>query len=48
MTSVEDQVRAATRAVRVFSHGSFRPLPYPVPGNWYQYAAGSLLDQVAW
>jgi hypothetical protein len=32
----------------VFSHGSFRPLPYPVPGNWYQYAAGSLLYQVAW
>ena len=32
----------------VFSHGSFRPLPYPVPGNSYQYEGGSLLDQVAW
>jgi hypothetical protein len=32
----------------VFSHGSFRPLPYPVAGNSYQYEAGSLLDQVAW
>jgi hypothetical protein len=32
----------------VFSSGSFRPLPYPIPGNSYQYEAGSLLDQVAW
>jgi hypothetical protein len=32
----------------VFSHGSFRPLPYPVPGNSYQYEGGSLLNQVAW
>jgi hypothetical protein len=32
----------------VFSHGSFRPLPYPVAGNSYQYEAGSLLNQVAW
>jgi hypothetical protein len=31
-----------------FSNGSFRPLPNPVPGNWYQYMAGSMLDQVAW
>ncbi|HTZ24198.1 MAG TPA: hypothetical protein VMC83_09420 [Streptosporangiaceae bacterium] len=32
----------------VFSNGSFRPLPIPVPGNWYQWDDGSLLDQVAW
>jgi hypothetical protein len=32
----------------VFSHGSFRPLPIPVPGNWYQWDSGSLLYQVAW
>jgi hypothetical protein len=32
----------------VFRAGSFRPLPYPIPGNSYQYEAGSLLDQVAW
>jgi hypothetical protein len=32
----------------VFSAGSFRPLPYPVAGNSYQYEAGSLLNQVAW
>jgi hypothetical protein len=32
----------------VFSHGSFRPLPYPVAGNSYQYESGSLLNQVAW
>ena len=32
----------------VFSAGSFRPLPYPVPGNSYQYEAGSLLDMTAW
>jgi hypothetical protein len=32
----------------VFSHGSFRPLPYPVPGNSYQYEGGSLLDMTAW
>jgi hypothetical protein len=32
----------------VFAAGSFRPLPYPVPGNSYQYAGGSLLDMVAW
>ena len=32
----------------VFSHGSFRPLPYPVPGNSHQYEGGSLLNQVAW
>lgn len=32
----------------VFSNGSFRPLPIPVPGNWYQWDAGSLLYQVAW
>lgn len=32
----------------VFSRGSFRPLPYPVPGNSYQYQGGSLLNQVAW
>jgi hypothetical protein len=32
----------------VFSHGSFRPLPYPVPGNSYQYEAGSLLNMTAW
>jgi hypothetical protein len=32
----------------VFSAGSFRPLPYPIPGNSYRYAGGSLLDQVAW
>ena len=32
----------------VFSNGSFRPLPIPVPGNWYQWDDGSLLYQVAW
>jgi hypothetical protein len=32
----------------VFSNGSFRPLPIPVPGNSYQYLGGSLLYQVAW
>ncbi len=32
----------------VFSDGSFRPLPVPVPGNWYQYFSGSLLFMVAW
>ena len=32
----------------VFSDGSFRPLPIPVPGNWYQWDDGSLLYQVAW
>jgi hypothetical protein len=32
----------------VFSHGSFRPLPYTVPGNSYQYEGGSLLDMTAW
>jgi hypothetical protein len=32
----------------VFSNGSFRPLPIPVPGTWYQWDDGSLLDQVAW
>ena len=32
----------------VFSAGSFRPLPYPVPGNSYQYSGGTLLNQVAW
>jgi hypothetical protein len=32
----------------VFSHGSFRPIPYPVAGNSYQWESGSLLDQVAW
>ena len=32
----------------VFSLGSFRPLPIPVPGNSYQYFNGSLLYQVAW
>jgi hypothetical protein len=32
----------------LFSNGSFRPLPYPVPGNSYQYEGGSLLDRVAW
>jgi hypothetical protein len=32
----------------VFSAGSFRSLPYPVPGNSYQYEAGSLLNMVAW
>jgi hypothetical protein len=32
----------------VFSNGSFRPLPIPVPGNWYQRDDGSLLYQVAW
>jgi hypothetical protein len=32
----------------VFSDGSFQPLPYPVPGNSYQYLGGSLLFQVAW
>jgi hypothetical protein len=32
----------------VFSSGSFRPLPYPLPGNSYQYSARSLLNQVAW
>jgi hypothetical protein len=32
----------------VFTAGSFRPLPYPVPGNSYQYSGGSLLDMVAW
>jgi len=31
-----------------FSAGTFRPLPYPVPGNSYQYAGGSLLSMVAW
>lgn len=31
----------------VFSQGSFRPLPNPVPGNWYQYGAGSMLYLVA-
>jgi hypothetical protein len=32
----------------VFSNGSFRPLPIPVPGTWYQWDDGSLLYQVAW
>ena len=32
----------------VFSNGSFRPLPIPVPGNWYQWDDGSLLYMVAW
>jgi hypothetical protein len=32
----------------VFSSGHFRPLPYPIAGNSYQYEAGSLLNQVAW
>jgi hypothetical protein len=32
----------------VFSNGSFRPLPIPVPGNFYQWDDGSLLYQVAW
>ena len=32
----------------VFSNGSFRPLPIPVPGNWYQWDDGSLLSMVAW
>jgi len=32
----------------MFSNGSFRPLPIPVPGNWYQWDDGSLLYQVAW
>lgn len=32
----------------VFSDGSFRPLPIPVPGNWYQWDGGTLLYQVAW
>jgi len=32
----------------VFSHGTFRPLPYPIPGNSYQYSNGSLLDVIAW
>ena len=32
----------------VFSNGSFRPLPIPVPGNWYQWDDASLLYQVAW
>ena len=32
----------------VFTAGSFRPLPYPVAGNSYQYSGGSLLDMVAW
>lgn len=32
----------------VFSNGSFRPLPIPVPGKWYQWDDGSLLYQVAW
>jgi hypothetical protein len=32
----------------VFSNGSFKPLPIPVPGNWYQWDDGSLLYQVAW
>ncbi|HEX4087766.1 MAG TPA: hypothetical protein VHZ33_03565 [Trebonia sp.] len=32
----------------VFSAGSFRPLPYPIPGNSYQYEAGSLLGMIAW
>ncbi len=31
-----------------FSDGAFRALPYPVPGNSYQYFNGSLLYQVAW
>jgi hypothetical protein len=32
----------------VFSAGSFRPLPYPIAGNSYQYTGGSLLNMVAW
>ena len=32
----------------VFTAGAFRPLPYPVAGNSYQYSGGSLLDMVAW
>ena len=32
----------------VFSNGSFRPLPIPVPGNVSQWDDGSLLYQVAW
>ena len=30
------------------SNGSFRPLPIPVPGSFYQWDDGSLLYQVAW
>jgi hypothetical protein len=30
----------------VFSLGSFKPLPIPVPGNWYQYMAGSMIGQI--
>jgi hypothetical protein len=32
----------------VFSAGSFRPLPYPISGNSYQYGGGSLIGSVAW
>jgi hypothetical protein len=32
----------------VFSHGSFRPIPNPVPGSDYQTDDGSLLYQAAW
>ncbi len=32
----------------VFSHGSFRPIPNPVPGGDYQTDEGSVLNQVAW
>lgn len=39
---------ASSERFGVFSKGSFRPLPYPVPGNSYQYGFGSLLNQVAW
>ena len=39
---------ASSERFGVFSNGSFRPLPIPVPGNSYQYLGGSLLYQVAW
>jgi len=32
----------------VFSNGSFRPLPIPVPGNYDLWDDGSLLYLVAW
>jgi hypothetical protein len=39
---------ASSERFGVFSNGSFRPLPYPVPGNTYQYGEGTLINQVAW
>lgn len=31
-----------------FSDGTFKPLPYPIAGNSYQYGGGSIVSMVAW